>query len=313
MRPEVEVDATAHGIRFLHPRERTAFVVEAALDSADCEHLASRSDFAEASVGTVATSHYDTELRTAEASVLIPGRLKDARHWNISQTLLRLAAFLPSSALFDPDAPLTDRSLEAGQVVRYAAGGHYGWHTDKYLGTTCGFLPSSDCRAFTAIVYLNTVPASAGGATALKFDDGRVVRVQPKAGTALFFLSSMMHEGEALLEGEKLILNQWVRDRPLALPLYEAASVVAVLERASGVSPHRIFAAVERRARPLTPHSHVVAGVSIVLAEACALVLLVLAAVGCCWALGRCCNRPRPNPGHVSRRLLGAIKKSKTV
>ena len=74
------------------------------------------------------------------------------------------------------------------QVTQYGEGGHYNWHSDG-TPSPCGLFEWTGCRAFTAIVYLSELPAEGGGATAIQFDDGRVARVLPKLGSAVFFHS----------------------------------------------------------------------------------------------------------------------------
>ena len=103
-------------------------------------------------------------------------------------------------------------------------------------------------------IDLNTVPTEAGGATAITFADGSVRRVQPELGLGFFFVSSMRHTGEVLHFGEKLILNQWVRFRPLPRLFYEGSQLLVGLERLSGVPPMALFARVEQAARRVDPN-----------------------------------------------------------
>ena len=81
------------------------------------------------------------------------------------------------------------------QIQRTCPGGFYEWHPD-----------SSDSRYITFIFYLNDVKK--GGYT--EFIDG--TRIQPKAGTLLFFPASFtyVHRGVAPVDQEKFIVTGWL-------------------------------------------------------------------------------------------------------
>ena len=97
---------------------------------------------------------------------------------------------------------------------RFLAGVHVRHDTCMMCGPLSShFSHSSACREFSAIIYLNDVPTSSGGATELRFPNGSTVAVQPVIGSALVFRSEMIHRGSRLTAGEKLIWNQWVRSR----------------------------------------------------------------------------------------------------
>lgn len=84
------------------------------------------------------------------------------------------------------------------QIQRTTPGGFYNWHHD-----------SMDSRRLTFIFYLNDVKRK--GYT--EFCDG--TRVQPKAGSLLFFPSTKqyVHRGVAPVNEVKYIMTGWIYDR----------------------------------------------------------------------------------------------------
>lgn len=142
------------------------------------------------------------------------------------------------------------------------------------------------------MLYLNDVPAAAGGATNIVTDagtpewcaaEGRLVRssksavlaaVQPRAGSAIVFNHRIMHEGERLTEGTKWIFRtevmfkQTAQQPPLRLTdadfegqrLYEEGT--SLLEAAAKLGPgasaesarlHMEAATLFSRVRKLAP------------------------------------------------------------
>jgi prolyl 4-hydroxylase len=79
-------------------------------------------------------------------------------------------------------------------------------------------------RLAQCVVYLNTLPQEAGGATRFHHPALGGLSVQPRQGDALLFFSAsaggapdyrMTHSGEPVLRGEKWILNTWLCQYPL--------------------------------------------------------------------------------------------------
>lgn len=85
------------------------------------------------------------------------------------------------------------------RLVRYEPGQHFGKHEDGY------FQKSVNERSFaTLMIYLNTIPTSAGGATHFM---PYGLRLQPIAGNAVCFVTDgLVHEGESCTQ-EKFILR----------------------------------------------------------------------------------------------------------
>jgi hypothetical protein len=135
-----------------------------------------------------------------------------------------------------------NKGLEVTQITRYEPGGFFMPHDDgihsqysEHAKRMCE-LPSTSppfsvCnRVATIFVYLNDVPASAGGATAFPHaplgDAATPLRVVPKAGRGIVFFPAklsvsvdsdhgglaerVLHESEILKEGEKWIVQLWL-------------------------------------------------------------------------------------------------------
>lgn len=278
--PAVALAAT----EWLHATERTAFVASDVCTPAECAHIAelASGSLQEAYVGGASSdSRLDRRVRDARATILFQTRWKDPVLLNVSSRVRLAAAALAHQSAF-PGLLLSDWHLEFPQVVRYDQGGHYVWHQDG-VPTSCGLFDWIGCRVFTAVLYLNSLPADAGGATALRFADGSETRVQPREGSALFFLSTMLHTGEEVRGAgqHKLIVNQWIRFRPLPAVVYYGGGFLGVLESLTGGSVMELFAAAERCARSLSSQS-VLAVVVALLASACLLAFaLVLATARC--------------------------------
>jgi hypothetical protein len=96
------------------------------------------------------------------------------------------------------------------QLTRYTRGQQYKLHLDN------GGLPADNPRIATVLVYLNDVPAAAGGATAFP----RLRHsVQPAAGAALVFCphdggDELAHAALPVLAGDKVVAQQWLRRCP---------------------------------------------------------------------------------------------------
>lgn len=241
----------AQGLRqvdWLHD-SRAAFVLHGLLTAEECTHLAKLPLSFQSSYIGGASGRLDRRVRFAETAILFQARWKDRVHRNVTERLLRHAEMLSTSSRANPylaeALPLSDRHLEFAQVTQYGEGGHYNWHSDG-TPSPCGLFEWTGCRAFTAIVYLSELPAEGGGATAIQFDDGRVARVLPKLGSAVFFHSYLRHTGEQVYRGRKIILNQWIRFRPLPWLLYDASSLLVALEHLTGRSMMEVFFALER-------------------------------------------------------------------
>ncbi len=206
-------------IHWLH-ESHSAFTVPDLLTATDAEHLLGLKIQYRPSKDATQTP------RQSETSVV---HTQTQTHQRVSQKLLSLARHLSNES--DNTAfrhsvrashPLTFDHLEPPEITRYGTLGLYEWHVDGVPMTACQGLAINGCRAYTAIVYLQTVPEANGGATAIRFSDGSEVRVQPRRGTALFFHSYLTHRAEPLRAGQKAILNQWIRFRPMPSVLRQA-------------------------------------------------------------------------------------------
>jgi len=291
---------------WLHATERSAFLVDTIFSPAEGTHIASLAHSLQpAYVGGLGSqSHLDRSIRDAHATILFQTWWKDPVLKNVSLRI-RLAAAELIQQSAHPDLRLGDWHLEFPQMVRYGEGGHYVWHADGgNVGgepPRCGLFDWVECRVVTAILYLNSLPEGAGGATALRFADGSVARVQPREGSALFFLSTMKHTGEEVrgTGQHKVIVNQWIRFRPLPAPVYFGGGFLGVLESVTGGSVMEMFATIEGSMRS----RHSVLAVAVALLGSAGLLMIATVV-----AITRCAHRAA-----LAARLLRSSVRRKIV
>ena len=110
---------------------------------------------------------------------------------------------------------------EEPQVVRYETGQQFSWHLDALPPPVVKAQAPAGNRLGTLIVYLNTLPSSAGGATS--FQDLKLA-VKPEKGKALLFFPCFAdgrsddrttHCGQVSME-TKWIAQIWIRQGPYA-------------------------------------------------------------------------------------------------
>lgn len=97
--------------------------------------------------------------------------------------------------------PLGLRSWFRG--YRYEPSQHFGKHRDKFEPAEGGI------SRITLLIYLNEPPPGTG-ATVFHPERGSLAaprRVEPKLGGTLLFASELLHEGERLESGVKLVLR----------------------------------------------------------------------------------------------------------
>jgi len=109
--------------------------------------------------------------------------------------------------------------FEEPQVVRYEMGQQFSWHLDALPAPVVKAAGPAGNRLATLIVYLNSLPSSAGGATSFQ-ELGLAVR--PEQGKALLFFPCFadgrsddrtMHCGQVAME-TKWIAQTWIRAGP---------------------------------------------------------------------------------------------------
>lgn len=92
------------------------------------------------------------------------------------------------------------RSNHYVMAGHYKEGGQFGLHTDT--GLYYNHITKEGSR-WTLLVYLND--NFTGGGTTFYTDSGeKIMTIQPKAGTSLLFDIDRWHQGEPVVEGEKL-------------------------------------------------------------------------------------------------------------
>ena len=115
---------------------------------------------------------------------------------------------------------------EPSQVLRYEAGQEYALHPDFFSPEDAHALANGGQRVATFLLYLNSVPEHAGGATIWPHAARGGLRVQPSRGSAVLLHNThpsggvderSVHCGERVVEGEKWVLSKWLRERPFAV------------------------------------------------------------------------------------------------
>jgi len=111
--------------------------------------------------------------------------------------------------------------FETLQTTKYSPGQYFTLHNDGFeLDTELGKKAAMESgqRIWTVIIYLND--GCVGGETIFP---KLKLKIKPVKGTAIIFSSGqnlsdvdedMLHAGLAVLDGEKIINNLWVRERP---------------------------------------------------------------------------------------------------
>eukprot|EP00878_Enallax_costatus_P024843 GHUV01026535.1.p1 GENE.GHUV01026535.1~~GHUV01026535.1.p1 ORF type:complete len:202 (+),score=31.89 GHUV01026535.1:238-843(+) len=134
----------------------------------------------------------------------------------------RLQAFTPTAAVLLPQKSRTILHYFSCHPLRYFEGEYQRVHFDaRPLGDSQGasaWLAAGGQRLVQIVVYLNTMSAAQGGATAFHHPVLKGLSVQPEQGAALVFFPAladgavderMAHSGEPVVEGEKWIINTW--------------------------------------------------------------------------------------------------------
>jgi prolyl 4-hydroxylase len=97
---------------------------------------------------------------------------------------------------------------ERWRYYRYAPGQRFKLHGDG-----AHVRPDGEESQFTFMIYLND--GVEGGSTNFHVD-GKVLKAQPRAGTALVFMHKHLHEGAEVVNGVKYVLRTDVMYSPVA-------------------------------------------------------------------------------------------------
>lgn len=175
------------------------------LDAATCQELCTLID-AKRRPSTLADDQGVAQFRTSETCDLDPD------HPLVAAVQSRLSDLT--------GIPLTRAEPLQGQ--RYAAGQEFRPHTDTFNpGSPDYFIHCAEAgqRSWTAMIYLNQ--PEEGGATRFKAI-GKTI--QPEAGKLIAWNNLLpdgtpnaatLHQGMKVRRGNKYILTQWFRERPL--------------------------------------------------------------------------------------------------
>jgi prolyl 4-hydroxylase len=96
---------------------------------------------------------------------------------------------------------------ELWRYYRYRSGHRFKWHGDGAHRR-----PNGEESQFTFLIYLNDDVE--GGSTNFRLD-GNVMKVQPRAGSALVFMHKHLHEGGEVANGVKYVLRTDVMYSPV--------------------------------------------------------------------------------------------------
>ncbi len=88
---------------------------------------------------------------------------------------------------------------ERFRFYRYGPGMRFRWHYDGYFARD-----NDEQSVLTMMIYLND--DFSGGATAFETDH-EPIYIQPKKGTALFFIHQVLHEGSEVHSGQKYVIR----------------------------------------------------------------------------------------------------------
>lgn len=96
--------------------------------------------------------------------------------------------------------------------ARYAAGDFYRRHVDAFRQASVDNKPR---RVLTSVVYLNSQWVSADGGELVVWDHAgnQVLRVEPRAGAAIFFMSEEFPHEVLPARSERLSIAGWFRRR----------------------------------------------------------------------------------------------------
>lgn len=180
------------------------FALRGFLDQPLCATLIERIE-ADRQPSTIVDDNGDAAFRTSETCHLDHG----------DPVVAELAARL---------AELTGIAPEHGERLqgqRYEVGQEFKAHTDYFEPNGTDYADNcttSGQRTWTAMVYLNTVPA--GGGTRFKAID-KIVK--PEAGKLLIWNNRLadgtpngatLHQGMKVRQGRKYVITRWYRERP---------------------------------------------------------------------------------------------------
>eukprot|EP00931_Biecheleriopsis_adriatica_P108036 TRINITY_DN82367_c0_g1_i1.p1 TRINITY_DN82367_c0_g1~~TRINITY_DN82367_c0_g1_i1.p1 ORF type:complete len:364 (-),score=52.25 TRINITY_DN82367_c0_g1_i1:41-1036(-) len=124
--------------------------------------------------------------------------------------------------------------IEPLQLVRYAPGQYYRPHMDTHEEPARSSSFCGEQRTHTLLVFISDIPEEDGGGY-LHFPN-LGLRVLPKAGDAVLWRNlrsgantalwepdpQALHEGEAPVSSQKIVMNVWVADRPLTTEAIQA-------------------------------------------------------------------------------------------
>lgn len=195
--------------RFIHARRRRDYLVQEIpdfLSAEECDRIIelARPLIQGSTVLKEGERKAGTIVRTSQSAFL-----KDVKDATVRKVQQRCAELTHTDI----------RCQESLQVTHYEQGQYYTKHFDA-LASGGQDLGEAGDRYCTVIIYLND--DCKGGATRF-YKIG--ARVKPERGKAVFFRNltadesthhpHSLHGAEPILQGEKWLVNQWIRLRPL--------------------------------------------------------------------------------------------------
>lgn len=185
------------GIRAVYG-DPPVFEVDNIFDEAMCESYIARADTVGKKVQSATFSQLSGSVRTSTTWYLPYAEVPE-----LVEAAEKLTG-LPSSHFEEP------------QIVRYEMGQQFSWHGDSIPKS---MQQEGGNRLATFIVYLNTLPSVAGGATAFK---DLSIQCKPERGKGLLFFPCYLdgsaddrtfHCGQVAME-TKYIAQIWIHERP---------------------------------------------------------------------------------------------------
>jgi predicted 2-oxoglutarate/Fe(II)-dependent dioxygenase YbiX len=180
-------------------REPTVFLIHGFLSSEECVSHVERAEalgFEEASIGgsgEVYREYRDNDRVILDDADLSQATYERARPHLVAEWMMRSVSGFS----------------ERWRYYRYAPGQKF-----KVHGDGCHRRPNGEESQFTFLIYLNDDVE--GGSTNFHLPGGEVMKVRPRAGSALVFLHKHLHEGGEVTRGVKYVLRTDVMYSPVS-------------------------------------------------------------------------------------------------
>jgi hypothetical protein len=183
-------------------REPTIFLLHGFLSAEECAAHVARGEalgFEEASLGLegVFREYRDNDRAILDDTALAAALYERARPHLVQEWMMRRVSGFG----------------ERWRYYRYAPGQKFKVHGDGSVR-----LPGGEESQFTFLIYLNDEGVEGGSTNFHLSSGGEVLKVRPRAGTALVFMHKHLHEGAEVTAGVKYVLRTDVMYSPVGRP-----------------------------------------------------------------------------------------------